>query len=318
LRTAAKNPSENNLVRQPDLPASIDATATLLAQADYVAERSLATAVFLALRMKRPLFLEGEAGVGKTEVAKVLAATLARKLVRLQCYEGLDVASAVYEWNYSRQMIEIRLAEAEGTRDREAIAQDIFSERFLIRRPILQALEGDIAGAPVLLIDELDRTDEPFEAYLLEVLADFQVTIPEIGTIKADEPPIVVITSNRTREIHDAVKRRCLYHWVDYPSADRELDILRRKAPRAAATLAREVVAFVQRLRRMDLFKLPGVAETIDWSQALVALDALALDPETINNTLGALLKYQDDIARVQGSEAARILSEVKAELATA
>jgi MoxR-like ATPase len=303
---------------KPELPASIDDTAALLAQADYVAERSLATAVFLALRMKRPLFLEGEAGVGKTEVAKVLAATLGRKLVRLQCYEGLDVASAVYEWNYSRQMIEIRLAEAAGTRDREAIAQDIFSERFLIRRPILQALEGDAAGAPVLLIDELDRTDEPFEAYLLEVLADFQVTIPEIGTIKADEPPIVVITSNRTREIHDAVKRRCLYHWVDYPSADRELDILRRKAPGASAALAREVVGFVQRLRRMDLFKLPGVAETIDWSQALIALDALALDPETINNTLGALLKYQDDIARVQGSEAARILSEVKAELAAA
>ncbi len=303
---------------QPSLPASIDDTAALLAQGDYVAERSLATAVFLALRMKRPLFLEGEAGVGKTEIAKVLAATLARKLVRLQCYEGLDVASAVYEWNYSRQMIEIRLAEAEGTRDREAIAQDIFSERFLIRRPILQALEGDLAGAPVLLIDELDRTDEPFEAYLLEVLADFQVTIPEIGTVKADEPPIVVITSNRTREIHDAVKRRCLYHWVDYPSAERELEILRRKAPGASAALAREVVAFVQRLRRMDLFKLPGVAETIDWSQALIALDALALDPETINNTLGALLKYQDDIARVQGSEAARILSEVKAELAAA
>jgi MoxR-like ATPase len=303
---------------KPELPASIDDTAALLAKADYVAERSLATAVFLALRMKRPLFLEGEAGVGKTEIAKVLAATLARKLVRLQCYEGLDVASAVYEWNYSRQMIEIRLAEAEGTRDREAIAQDIFSERFLIRRPILQALQGDLAGAPVLLIDELDRTDEPFEAYLLEVLADFQVTIPEIGTIKADEPPIVVITSNRTREIHDAVKRRCLYHWVDYPSAERELEILRRKAPGASAALAREIVAFVQRLRRMDLFKLPGVAETIDWSQALIALDALALDPETINNTLGALLKYQDDIARVQGSEAARILSEVKAELAAA
>jgi MoxR-like ATPase len=303
---------------QASLPASIDDTAALLAQADYVAERSLATAVFLALRMKRPLFLEGEAGVGKTEIAKVLAATLGRKLVRLQCYEGLDVASAVYEWNYSRQMIEIRLAEAEGTHDREAIAQDIFSERFLIRRPILQALEGDLAGAPVLLIDELDRTDEPFEAYLLEVLADFQVTIPEIGTVKADAPPIVVITSNRTREIHDAVKRRCLYHWVDYPNAERELEILRRKAPGASAALAREVVAFVQRLRRMDLFKLPGVAETIDWSQALIALDALALDPETINNTLGALLKYQDDIARVQGSEAARILSEVKAELATA
>jgi MoxR-like ATPase len=318
LAHRGKEPSENNLMRQPDLPASIDDTAALLAKADYVAERSLATAVFLALRMKRPLFLEGEAGVGKTEVAKVLAATLGRKLVRLQCYEGLDVASAVYEWNYSRQMIEIRLAEAEGTRDREAIAQDIFSERFLIRRPILQALEGDLAGAPVLLIDELDRTDEPFEAYLLEVLADFQVTIPEIGTVRAEAPPIVVITSNRTREIHDAVKRRCLYHWVDYPNAERELEILRRKAPGASAALAREVVAFVQRLRRMDLFKLPGVAETIDWSQALVALDALALDPETINNTLGALLKYQDDIARVQGSEAARILSEVKAELATA
>jgi MoxR-like ATPase len=300
------------------LPASIDDTAKLLAQADYVAERSLATAVFLALRMKRPLFLEGEAGVGKTEIAKVLASTLGRKLVRLQCYEGLDVASAVYEWNYSRQMIEIRLAEASGTHDREAIAQDIFSERFLIHRPLLQALQGDIAGAPVLLIDELDRTDEPFEAYLLEVLADFQVTIPEIGTIKAESPPIVVITSNRTREIHDAVKRRCLYHWVDYPNAERELEILRRKAPGAADVLAREVVAFVQRLRRMDLFKLPGVAETIDWSQALVALDALALDPETINNTLGALLKYQDDIARVQGSEAARILSEVRAELAAA
>jgi MoxR-like ATPase len=302
----------------PALPASIDDTAKLLAEADYVAERSLATAVFLALRMKRPLFLEGEAGVGKTEIAKVLAATLGRRLVRLQCYEGLDIASAVYEWNYPRQMIEIRLAEASGTHDREAIAQDIFSERFLIRRPILQALEGDLAGAPVLLIDELDRTDEPFEAYLLEVLADFQVSIPEIGTIKADAPPIVVITSNRTREIHDAVKRRCLYHWVDYPSAERELEILRRKAPGAADALAREVVAFVQRLRRMDLFKLPGVAETIDWSQALVALDALALDPDTINNTLGALLKYQDDIARVQGSEAARILSEVRAELAAA
>jgi len=318
LRPPARRPNDMKRMPKPELPASIDDTAALLAKADYVAERSLATAVFLALRMKRPLFLEGEAGVGKTEIAKVLAATLARKLVRLQCYEGLDVASAVYEWNYSRQMIEIRLAEAEGTRDREAIAQDIFSERFLIRRPILQALEGDPAGAPVLLIDELDRTDEPFEAYLLEVLADFQVTIPEIGTVKAAEPPIVVITSNRTREIHDAVKRRCLYHWVDYPSAERELEILRRKAPTASAALAREVVAFVQRLRRMDLFKLPGVAETIDWSQALIALDALALDPETINNTLGALLKYQDDIARVQGSEAARILSEVRAELATA
>jgi MoxR-like ATPase len=300
------------------LPKSIDDTAALLAKADYVAERSLATAVFLALRMKKPLFLEGEAGVGKTEVAKVLSATLGRKLVRLQCYEGLDIASAVYEWNYPRQMIEIRLAEAEGVKSREGLEEDIFTEKFLIRRPILQALEGDLAGPPVLLIDELDRTDEPFEAYLLEVLADFQVTIPEIGTVKAEEPPIVVITSNRTREIHDAVKRRCLYHWVDYPNAARELEILRRKAPGASEKLSQEVVGFVQRLRKMDLFKLPGVAETIDWSQALVALDTLALDPETINNTLGALLKYQDDIARVQGTEAARILSEVKAEIATA
>jgi MoxR-like ATPase len=300
------------------LPKSIDDTAALLAGADYVAERSLATAVFLALRMKKPLFLEGEAGVGKTEIAKVLSGTLGRKLVRLQCYEGLDIASAVYEWNYPRQMIEIRLAEAEGVKSREGLEEDIFNEKFLIRRPILQALEGDLAGPPVLLIDELDRTDEPFEAYLLEVLADFQVTIPEIGTVKAEEPPIVVITSNRTREIHDAVKRRCLYHWVDYPNAARELEILRRKAPGASEKLSQEVVGFVQRLRKMDLFKLPGVAETIDWSQALVALDTLALDPETINNTLGALLKYQDDIARVQGTEAARILSEVKAEIATA
>ena len=300
------------------LPKSIDETAALLANADYVAERSLATAVFLALRMKKPLFLEGEAGVGKTEIAKVLSSTLGRKLVRLQCYEGLDVASAVYEWNYPRQMIEIRLAEAQGVRSREGLEEDIFTEKFLIRRPILQALEGDLAGPPVLLIDELDRTDEPFEAYLLEVLADFQVTIPEIGTVRAEAPPIVVITSNRTREIHDAVKRRCLYHWVDYPNATRELEILRRKAPGASEKLSREVVEFVQRLRKMDLFKLPGVAETIDWSQALVALDTLALDAETINNTLGALLKYQDDIARVQGTEAARILSEVKAEIATA
>jgi MoxR-like ATPase len=298
------------------LPVSIDATAALLANADYVADRSLATAVFLSLRMGRPLFLEGEAGVGKTEIAKVLAASLGRKLVRLQCYEGLDIASAVYEWNYPRQMIEIRLAEAEGVKSREGIAEDIFSEKFLNRRPILQAIEGDISGAPVLLIDELDRTDEPFEAYLLEVLSDFQVTIPEIGTIKADAPPIVVITSNRTREIHDAVKRRCLYHWVDYPTAARELEILRRKAPGAAERLSQEVVLFIQKLRGMDLFKLPGVAETIDWSKALVELDKLALDPDVINDTLGVLLKYQDDIARVRGSEAARILAEVQAELA--
>jgi MoxR-like ATPase len=298
------------------IPASIDATAALLAAADYVADRSIATAVFLALRMGRPLFLEGEAGTGKTEIAKVLAATLGRRLVRLQCYEGLDIASAVYEWNYSRQMIEIRLAEAEG-RDREALTQDIFSERFLIRRPILQALESDAGGPPVLLIDELDRTDEPFEAYLLEVLSDFQVTIPEIGTVKAAQPPIVIMTSNRTREIHDAVKRRCLYHWVDYPDARRELEILQRKAPGAAAQLSREIVAFVQKLRGMDLFKLPGVAETIDWSKALVELDRLALDPDVINDTLGVLLKYQDDIARVKGSEAARLLSELRAEMAS-
>jgi len=287
----------------------------MLASADYVAERSLATAVFLALRMGRPLFLEGEAGVGKTEIAKVLAQILGRQLVRLQCYEGLDIASAVYEWNYARQMIEIRLAEAEGIKSREGLGQDIFSERFLIRRPLLQALEGGLVAPPVLLIDELDRTDEPFEAYLLEVLSDFQVTIPEIGTIKADEPPIVIITSNRTREIHDAVKRRCLYHWVDYPSAERELDIVHRKVPGAAQRLSQEVVAFVQKLRAMDLFKLPGVAETIDWSKALVELDKLALDPDTVNDTLGALLKYQDDISRVRGSEAARLLEEVRSEL---
>ena len=286
------------------LPDSIDDTLKLLARADYVAERSLATAVFLSLKMGRPLFLEGEAGVGKTEIAKVLAHALGRRLVRLQCYEGLDVSSAVYEWNYSRQMIEIRLAEAEGVKSREGIAQDIFSEKFLIRRPLLQAIEGDVEGPPVLLIDELDRTDEPFEAYLLEVLSDFQVTIPELGTIRAREPPVVVITSNRTREIHDAIKRRCFYHWVDYPDAARELEILRRKAPGAAERLSREVVAFVQKLRGMDLFKLPGVAETIDWSKALVVLDRLALDPQTVNDTLGTLLKYQDDIGRIRGSEA--------------
>jgi MoxR-like ATPase len=300
------------------LPKSIDDTLALLARADYVAERSLATAVFLSLKMGRPLFLEGEAGVGKTEIAKVLAAGLDRPLVRLQCYEGLDIASAVYEWNYSRQMIEIRLAEAEGVKSREGIAQDIFTERFLIRRPLLKALEGEPGSAPVLLIDELDRTDEPFEAYLLEVLSDFQVTIPEIGTIRAKEPPIVVLTSNRTREIHDAIKRRCFYHWVDYPDAVRELDILRRKAPEAAEKLSHEVVAFVQRLRKMDLFKLPGVAETIDWSKALVALDKMTLDPQTVNDTLGTLLKYQDDITRVRGSEAERLLAEVRAELAAA
>ncbi len=294
------------------VPTTIDATLKLLTSADYVADRSLATSVFLALAMKRPLFLEGEAGVGKTEIAKVMAASLGRELIRLQCYEGLDIAQAAYEWNYSRQMIEIRLAEAAGEKSKDKLAADIFSERFLIKRPLALALEGKPGKAPVLLIDELDRTDEPFEAYLLEVLSDFQITIPEIGTLKAAEPPIVVITSNRTREIHDAVKRRCLYHWVDYPDAARELDILRRKAPKAAENLSREIVAFVQRLRTVDLFKLPGVAETIDWANALVALDKIALDPQTVNDTLGVLLKYQDDIERIAGEEAQRITAEAK------
>ncbi len=305
------------MTRTP-LPASIEETLDLLGRADYVADRSVATVVFLALKMGRPLFLEGEAGVGKTEIAKVLSQTLGRPLVRLQCYEGLDIASAVYEWNYARQMIEIRLAEAEGIRDRERLGQDIFSSRFMIERPLLQALKSGPEGAPVLLIDELDRTDEPFEAYLLEVLSDFQITIPEIGTVKAAEPPIVIVTSNRTREIHDALKRRCLYHWVGYPDAARELEILRRKVPGADKRLAREIVAFVQELRTVELFKLPGIAETIDWTQALIHLDTLALDPEKVNNTLGVLLKYQDDIARMQGSEAAAILRKVQEELAAA
>jgi MoxR-like ATPase len=300
------------------LPASVDDTLQLLGAGEYVADRSLATALYLALKLQRPLFLEGEAGVGKTEIAKVLARTLGRRLVRLQCYEGLDVASAVYEWNYSRQMIEIRLAEAAGDRDRDTIGADIFSERFLIKRPLLLALERDMAGAPVLLIDELDRTDEPFEAYLLEVLSDFQITIPEIGTIRAEEPPIVVITSNRTREIHDALKRRCFYYWVDYPDAARELEILKVKAPRAAAELSRQVVGFVQELRKRDLFKLPGIAETIDWTEALLQLDRISLDPQAINDTLGVLLKYQDDVAKVRGSEAANILNQVKIEMASA
>jgi MoxR-like ATPase len=300
------------------LPASVSASLELLGRGQYVADRSLATAVYLALNLGRPLFLEGEAGTGKTEIAKVLAATLGRKLIRLQCYEGLDVASAVYEWNYARQMIEIRLAET-GEESRDTVEENIFSDRFLIKRPLLQALEPDLAGPPVLLIDELDRTDEPFEAYLLETLSDFQVTIPEIGTIKAEHPPIVVITSNRTREIHDALKRRCFYFWVDYPSASRELEILRLKAPGAAEGLSREVVAFVQKLRGMkDLFKLPGVAETIDWAHALSQLDVLALTPEAINDTLGVLLKYQDDIMKIQGSEAERLLRQVKQELAAA
>jgi MoxR-like ATPase len=293
------------------IPNSIDDTLALLAKGEYVAERSLATAVFLALRMGRPLFLEGEAGVGKTEIAKVLAQVLGRPLIRLQCYEGLDIASAVYEWNYQRQMIEIRLAEAEGAGAREKLEKDIFSERFLIRRPLLQALESKPGEAPVLLIDELDRTDEPFEAYLLEVLADFQVTIPEIGTIKAAQPPIVIITSNRTREIHDAVKRRCLYHWVDYPAAAAELEIVRHKVPGLPEKLSADIVTFVQKLRAVDLFKKPGVAETIDWAKALVELDRRSLEAGVVNDTLGVLLKYQDDIAAVRGSEAARILEEI-------
>jgi MoxR-like ATPase len=297
------------------LPASIDETADLLAGARYIADRALATVIFLSLRMRRPLFLEGEAGVGKTEIAKVLAEALGRKLIRLQCYEGLDVATAVYEWNYSRQMIEIRLAEAEGVHDRERLADDIYASRFLIRRPLLQALEPDGAGAPVLLIDELDRTDEAFEAFLLEVLSDYQITIPELGTVKAAEPPIVIITSNRTREVHDALKRRCLYHWVGYPDAARELAIITARRPEAAEALAREVVAFAQGLRTMDLFKAPGVAETLDWVSALTELDAVALDPELVTNTLGVLLKYQDDIARVEGSETARLVRQIKAEV---
>lgn len=295
-----------------DLPRNIDETLDLLRRGDYVADRPLATAVFLSLALHRPLFVEGEPGTGKTEIAKVLSATLGRRLIRLQCYEGLDIASAVYEWNYPRQMLEIRLAEAAGETSREALAQDIFDERFLIKRPLLQALEDHPEGAPVLLVDELDRTDEPFEAYLLEVLSDFQITIPEIGTIRAKEPPIVVITSNRTREIHDALKRRCFYHWVDYPDFARELEIVKVRVPGIDGRLSRMVVAFVQELRKRDLFKLPGVAETLDWARALVTLDVLELTPEVVNDTLGALLKYQDDILKIRGSEAARILEEIR------
>ena len=297
------------------LPASIDATLKLLTDAGYIGERSLATVVFLALKMGRPLFLEGEAGVGKTEIAKVLAASLGRKLIRLQCYEGLDVSSAVYEWNYAGQMMEIRMAEATGAVDRAAMQADIFSDRHLIKRPLLQALEPDLNGAPVLLIDELDRTDEAFEAFLLEILSDFQVTIPELGVIKAAEPPIVILTSNRTREIHDALKRRCLYHWVDYPDAARERRIVAAKAPQAPAKLTAELVAFVQALRKQDLFKVPGVAETLDWASALTELNAVALDPALVSDTMGVLLKYQDDIAKMQGGQAKLLLDEVKAGL---
>ena len=298
-------------------PTSIDEMLALLASQDYVAGRDLGTVAFLALRMGRPLFLEGEAGVGKTEIAKVIAEGLGRRLIRLQCYEGLDINSAVYEWNYSAQMIEIRVAEASGELDRERLGSDVFSERFLVKRPLLQALEAPAGAAPVLLIDEIDRTDEAFEAFLLEVLSDFQITIPELGTIKAEEPPIVVITSNRTREIHDALKRRCLYHWVGYPDAERELAIIKAKRPQASATLAREVVAFVQALRGGDLYKSPGVAETLDWVSALHELDSVSLDPQTVNDTLGVLLKYQDDISRMQGTEAKRILDQIKDEIRT-
>ncbi|TPK66364.1 MoxR family ATPase [Mesorhizobium sp. B2-4-19] len=300
------------------VPRTIDETLDLLTGADYVADRSLATVLFLSLRMNRPLFLEGEAGVGKTEIAKVLAQALGRRLIRLQCYEGLDVSSAVYEWNYAAQMIEIRMEEAAGKVDRTAMERNVFSEKYLIRRPVLDALTGKTGAAPVFLIDELDRTDEAFEAFLLEILSDYQVTVPELGTIKAEEPPIVIITTNRTREIHDALKRRCLYHWVDYPSAERELEIVRRKVPRANQRLSAEVVSFIQKLRQIELFKVPGVAETIDWAGALTELDKVALDPETVSDTIGVLLKYQDDIARIGTGEGRRILDEVKAELAAA
>ncbi len=300
------------------LPTSIDETLGLLAKADYIADRSLATVLYLSRRMGRPLFLEGEAGVGKTEIARVLAKALGRKLIRLQCYEGLDVSAAVYEWNYGAQMIAIRLAEAEGEGDRERIEHDVFSEKFLIKRPLLQALEPDPDGPPVLLIDEIDRTDEAFEAFLLEVLADFQITVPELGTIKAPHPPIVVITSNRTREVHDALKRRCLYHWVGYPDAKRELSILRAKVPGITKALSEQVVSFVQRLRKEDLFKAPGVAETLDWAGALTELDVVALDPATVSDTLGALLKYQDDIARMDQSKVKALLDEMKSELRAA
>jgi MoxR-like ATPase len=288
----------------------------MLGAQGYVCGRALGTVAFLALRLGRPLFLEGEAGTGKTEIAKALSLALGRRLIRLQCYEGLDAATAVYEWNFAGQMIAIRTAEAAGGVDRAHLKDEVFTEEFLIERPLLQAMRPQSGGAPVLLIDEIDRTDEPFEAFLLEALSDFQVTIPELGTIAAPEPPIVILTSNRTREVHDAVKRRCLYHWVEYPDFDREIEILKARAPEAAEGLSREVVAFVQRLRTEDLFKKPGVAETIDWAKCLLALDVVSLSPEVIADTLGAVLKYQDDIARLQGSEAKRILDEARAGLA--
>ncbi len=300
------------------LPESIDATEALLRDGGYVPDRALATVLYLSLKMQRPLFLEGEAGVGKTEIAKVLSDCLDRPLIRLQCYEGLDVSSAVYEWNYAAQMVEIRMREATGDTNKDAMEAGVFSERFLIKRALLKALEGEAGRAPVLLIDELDRTDEAFEAFLLEILSDYQVTIPELGTIRAEEPPIVIITTNRTREIHDALKRRCLYHWVDYPDAAREMAILNVKVPTAGKTLSKEIVAYVQQLREMDLFKNPGVAETLDWATALIELDKLALDPKTVSDTIGVLLKYQDDIARIQSSEGQKLLEEVKSQMRAA
>jgi MoxR-like ATPase len=300
------------------VPASIDDVQSLLSEQNYMCSRALATVVFLSLTLGRPLFLEGEAGVGKTEIAKALSAALGRRLIRLQCYEGLDAASAVYEWNFAEQMIAIRTAEAVGETDRSALKAELFSKDYLIERPLLEALRPQEGGAPILLIDELDRTDAPFEAFLLEALSDFQVTIPELGTIQAAEPPIVILTSNRTREVHDALKRRCLYHWVDYPDFEREIEIVTRRAPEASQALSREIVAFVQKLRTEDLFKRPGVAETLDWAKCLLALDVISLSPQVIADTLGALLKYQDDIQKLEGSEAKRILDEARAELAPA
>ena len=297
---------------------SIDDVQNKLSEQGYVCSRALATVVFLSLKLGRPLFLEGEAGVGKTEIAKAMAAVLGRKLIRLQCYEGLDASSAVYEWNFPAQMVAIRTAEAAGGSNKEALQTELFSDQYLIKRPLLEAMQPDENGAPILLIDELDRTDEPFEAFLLEALSDFQVTIPELGTIKAPEPPIVILTSNRTREVHDALKRRCLYHWVDYPNFDREVSILNARAPEVSQALSEEVIAFVQALRTEDLFKYPGVAESIDWAKCLLALDVVSLSPEVISDTLGAVLKYQDDIAKIQGSEAKRILDEAKSGLAEA
>lgn len=294
---------------------SIDAVQTMLTAQNYVVDRPLATVVFLALRLGRPLLLEGEAGVGKTEIAKSLASALNRSLIRLQCYEGLDAATAVYDWNFPAQMVAIRTAEATGGANREALQAELFGDQYLIKRPLLQALQPDEKGPPILLIDELDRTDEPFEAFLLEALSDFQVTIPELGTIVAPQPPIVIVTSNRTREVHDALKRRCLYHWLDYPDFGREMDILQARLPDVAENLSREVVAFVQRLRQEDLFKKPGVAETIDWAKCLLALDMIELSPEVICDTLGAILKYQDDIAKLQSSQARRLLDEARAGL---